>query len=169
MSNDRPFLVNVAPILRGERRRERRSGPINGLAVTNSAVPRGAEVTVDVRLESVESGILATGQVRAPWRSECGRCLRPAQGEAVAEVRELFERAAPPGAEDAYPLEGERIDLEPMAREAVILELPQAPLCRPDCLGICPTCGEDRNEGACPGHRVELDPRWAALDRLRTN
>ena len=167
----RPFVVNVASFLHapGERRHAHRSGPIEGLFVTNAAVPKGAEVTVDVVLEPVESGVLATGTVRAPWHSECGRCLRPVGGEAVAEVRELFEEGAAPDSEDAYPLQGERIDLEPMAREAVLLELPQAPLCREDCLGICPVCGEDRNEGACPGHDVAVDPRWAALDELKTN
>lgn len=167
----RPFVVNVASFLHapGERRHVRRAGPLEGLAVSTAAVPEGEEVTVDVRLEPVESGILASGTVRAPWRSECSRCLRPVEGEAVAEVRELFEEGAAPDAEDAYPLDGERIDLALLAREAVLVELPQAPLCREDCLGICPTCGEDRNDGACPGHDVVVDPRWAALDQLRTN
>jgi uncharacterized protein len=52
-------------------------------------------------------------------------------------------------------------------REAVLLDLPLAPLCRPDCAGLCPECGADLNAGDC-GHRPNAtDPRWTALDDLR--
>jgi uncharacterized protein len=52
-----------------------------------------------------------------------------------------------------------------MVRDAVVLEMPFSPLCRPDCLGLCPLCGGDRNLGECPGHE-ESDPRWAGLGAL---
>jgi uncharacterized protein len=52
-----------------------------------------------------------------------------------------------------------------MIRDAIGVELPFSPLCREDCLGLCPVCGADRNSEGCPGH-VEVDPRWAALDPL---
>ena len=61
----------------------------------------------------------------------------------------------------------DEIDLEPLARETVVLELPQAPLCREDCLGLCPDCGVDRNEGTC-SCEPPRDPRWSVLDELRT-
>jgi uncharacterized protein len=50
-----------------------------------------------------------------------------------------------------------------MVRDAVVLEMPFAPLCRTDCLGLCPACGGDRNLGECPGHE-EPDPRWSGLE-----
>src|SRR5205807_8392576 len=73
----RPFVVNVATLRRqpGASRRERREGPIPDLAVTGSSVPVGSPVVVDVLLESVHGGILATGSVAAPWSGECRRCL----------------------------------------------------------------------------------------------
>jgi uncharacterized protein len=52
-----------------------------------------------------------------------------------------------------------------MVRDAVVLEMPFSPLCRPDCLGLCEVCGGDRNLGECPGHET-TDPRWAALEVL---
>ena len=59
------------------------------------------------------------------------------------------------------------IDLEPVAREAVLLELPLAPLCREDCAGLCPECGAVLDEVRC-GHGIDAaDPRWSALDDLR--
>ena len=72
----------------------------------------------------------------------------------------------PDADEDAYPLVDDELDLEPLVRDAVLLELPLAPLCREDCAGLCPQCGANRNEGAC-GCAAPRDPRWATLDVLR--
>jgi uncharacterized protein len=60
------------------------------------------------------------------------------------------------------------VDLEPALRDAVVLALPLAPVCREDCLGLCPTCGA-RLEDVEPGHgHDEVDPRWAALRAIGT-
>ena len=64
-------------------------------------------------------------------------------------------------------LDGLEIDLEPVAREAVLLELPLAPLCREDCEGLCDQCGADRNEDPGHAHEAPGDARWSALDSLR--
>ena len=55
---------------------------------------------------------------------------------------------------------------EPLVRDAVLLDLPLAPLCSEECLGLCPQCGANWNEGSC-GCPPVTDARWAALDRLR--
>lgn len=163
----RPFVVLVTGILRGrEPRRERRVGRIDDLFVSGSAVPLGGEVTVDVVLVPLGPSIEAVGRVTAPWEGECRRCLRLVRSEARAEVRELFEEE--PVEEETYPLSLGEIDLESLAREAIMLELPQAPLCREDCRGLCPVCGADLNEVACSCGPV-IDPRWGALDQLRTD
>jgi len=172
-----PFRVNIAALRRtpGARRQEVRSGRIDGLAVTGGAVPPDGEVEVDVILEVTDGGIVATGSVSAPWTGECRRCLGPAAGRLRAEVRELYEpstrraRAEPrPEDGDTYPLVGDVLDLRPLARDAVLLELPQAPLCRSSCAGLCPQCGADRNEGPCGCAGPPADPRWAVLDALRS-
>ena len=162
----RPFVVNLGALRRtpGERRREVRSGSLPGLEVSGSAVPPDGEVTVDVVLDSVPGGAVATGSVSAPWRGACRRCLVETGGTVRAEVREVFEEDHDP--EQTYPLRGDQLDLEPLARDAVLLELPLAPLCREDCAGICPTCGTDRNVAPCRCHEAAGDPRWAALDVL---
>ncbi len=67
--------------------------------------------------------------------------------------------------EDAYPMADEVIDLEPLLRDAVLLELPLAPLCAETCLGLCPQCGTNWNESPCDC-RPAADPRWAPLDEL---
>jgi uncharacterized protein len=63
--------------------------------------------------------------------------------------------------------DGSELDLAAPIREAIILEVPQLILCRPDCRGLCPTCGTDRNEATCSCAPEGGDPRWEALKRLR--
>ena len=164
-----PFMVGLGGLQKApnKRRPERRAGPIPGLKVSGSAVPDGAEVVVDVVLELVPGGAIARGKVEAPWAGECRRCLGEATGQLSADVWEVFEEQNDP--EQTYPLHGDQLDLEPMARDAVLLELPLAPLCKVGCRGLCPTCGADQNVGDCDCEQAVGDPRWAALDVLREN
>nr|WP_042183306.1 DUF177 domain-containing protein [Kibdelosporangium sp. MJ126-NF4] len=132
------------------------------------AAPRGAVVEVDVLLESVVEGVLVSGTASAPVEGECARCLDPLSSEVEVELTELF--AYPNSAteettdEDEIPrLVDDRIDLEPVVRDAVVLTLPLVPLCRPDCAGLCPGCGVKWADlGPDHGHE-KIDPRWAAL------
>ncbi len=160
----RPFVVNVSDLRRsGSERRERRQGRV-AAAVSGSAVVEGEPVSVDLVLQAAGPAIEAVGTVRASWTGECRRCLGTVVGELVAEVdHELFVEDPD---ELSYLLDRDEIDLEPLARDAVLLELPLAPLCREDCQGLCAQCGADLNEGGC-GCEPPLDPRWAALDQLR--
>ncbi len=165
----RPFQVQVAALRKqnGATRDEHRVAVIPELGAVSVVVPEGEPVVLDLTLASYPGGILATGTVAAPWRGECRRCGGPVEGTVVADVK---ERYAPVGGadrdEEAYPLSGDELDLEPLARDAVLLELPLAPLCADDCRGLCPTCGANRNTEPCDC-AVPGDPRWAALDALR--
>ena len=172
-----PFLVNIAALRpTGGRHHVVRTGRLDGLAITSSAVPPDAEVRVDADVEVVNGGVVVTGTVSSTWVGECRRCLRSVCGPLTANVREVYERA--PRVRDdeldddeaeTYPLAGDTVDLVPLARDALLLELPLAPLCREDCEGLCPTCGADRSEQPCacidqPGH-----PVWAVLDGLKAS
>ena len=161
----RPFLVHAARLRRsvGTRQHEVRRGVIEDLACSGSAVAAQAEVEADVVLESVMGGLSVTGTIRAPWAGTCRRCLEPAGGVLELAVREHFTEGG--DGEETYPLHDGEVDLEPMVRDAVLLELPQAPLCRTDCRGLCPTCGTNRNLEPCRCERPR-DERWAGLDAL---
>lgn len=167
----KPFVVNVGALRRGgeHAKHTSRSGPLTGLAVTGARVPDHADIGIDALIE-IASGhsILVTGTVTAPWEGECRRCLTSATGTLTTGVRELYEDEPEPAAEDeSYKLKGDELDLEPLVRDAVLLELPQAPLCAEACAGLCPECGVDRNKGECSCETETTDPRWAALDVLR--
>ena len=164
----RPFHVNVAPIrgVPGSRQSVEVFGPLDHLQTIGASVPSDAKVSFTGVLEAIEgSSIVATGAVRAPWVGECRRCLNEARGSVEVKVREVFEAQSTEG--ETYSLEGDKVDLEPMTREAVMLDLPLAPLCRSDCAGLCPECGADRNEVSCQCTTDLGDPRWAALDVLK--
>jgi uncharacterized protein len=173
----KPFLVNIAAFrpTPGGRHHVLRTGRLDGLVITSSSVPASADVVVDVDVEVVDGGVVVTGTVSSTWVGECRRCLRPVTGELVALVREVFERAPRlregdlDAADEAetYPLIGDTLDLAPLARDALLLELPLAPLCRDDCAGLCPTCGADLTEAPCDCSAEVTNPRWAALDALR--
>jgi len=147
----------------GASRRVRVRGGLDGLATELARVegPVGGELL----LESVVEGVLASGELTGAFRLRCARCLVDLDRPFAIEVQELYE-AEPDAEGNAYRLSPDgSIEPEPMLRDVVGVELPFAPLCRPDCLGLCSVCGEDRNLGACPGHE-ETDPRWAALGSL---
>ncbi|HEY1466723.1 MAG TPA: DUF177 domain-containing protein [Acidimicrobiales bacterium] len=168
-SDKRPFIIPAAKLGRvaGTVRRELRQAPIEDLATMGSAVPQGAEVSVAVTLSSYPGGVMASGTVEAPWTGECRRCGSPVAGEVRTEVRERYVAEGGTDVDDeAYPLANDELDLEPLARDAVLLELPLAPLCAPDCQGLCPQCGINRNEEECTCEQP-VDPRWSALDALR--
>jgi uncharacterized protein len=165
----KPFVVNVADLVNrpGARRREVVEARLAGGPITlvDSTIRTDVAVVVDSVLEWVSDGLLATGAVDGAWRGPCRRCLGPVEGELHVGFQELFEPVARDG--ESYPLGHHTVDLEPLAREALALDLPLAPLCSPDCRGLCPSCGADLNAGPCGCAPAGGDPRWAALDALR--
>lgn len=167
-----PWLVPITTLKRSPRTRraETRSGRVGELAVAGSVVPADAEVTAEANLDAVVGGIEVTADVVAPWRGECRRCLKPVEGSLTVHVRELYAPRHPgEDDEETYPLQGEMLDLKPLVRDALLLELPLAPLCSEDCRGLCPTCGADLNDAPCSCERPLADPRWAALEALKAD
>lgn len=122
------------------------------------------DVVIDLRSTSSTDGILIGGDVAVPWRAPCRRCLADVVGVSHANVEELFQYDVTE--DDANQIEGDQIDLAPIVREYVLLELPEGPLCRDACAGICPVCGIDRNKGSCDCDTTVRDARWAALEGL---
>ncbi|MDT5347358.1 MAG: hypothetical protein QOH91_645 [Mycobacterium sp.] len=131
------------------------------------AIEPGAPLELDLRVESVSEGVLVTGTVSAPAVGECARCLTKLDGHVQVALTELF--AYPQSATEATTEEDEvghvvddTIDLEQSIIDAVGLELPFSPVCRPDCPGLCPECGVAL--ASEPGHHHDrIDPRWAKL------
>jgi uncharacterized metal-binding protein YceD (DUF177 family) len=131
-------------------------------------VPEGAPVHLDLRLESVMEGVLVSGEITAPLVGSCARCLDPIEDTLRLDVQELFAYSGSTTDEtsdedEVRLVEGERIDLEPMVRDAVVLSLPLAPVCDEDCAGLCAECGQRWDDLPDDHSHEQLDPRWAGL------
>lgn len=122
-------------------------------------------------LESVVDGILVRGTLSAPLVLSCARCLAEVHQDATAEVVELYSAPGNVAPDDeldpGYEIVEEHIDLDTLLRDALVPAVPYQPLCRPDCAGLCPVCGCDRNTATCDCVETTTDPRWAALEGLR--
>jgi len=130
-------------------------------------VPEGAELELDLRLESVMEGVLVSGTVTAPVSGECGRCLDPVSDTLRVRLQELFVYEPGEGEEEEVAvMHGDLLDLEPPLRDAVVLALPLTPLCDEDCAGLCPDCGERLDDLPEDHAHAPVDPRWAALATL---
>ncbi len=162
------FRLNARELLRqpGLDKRIVDTLPSSELGVDDERIV--GDVTVDLTAVSSIDGISVHGTISLPWRSACRRCLTDVSGTTVISVDEVYQDPSDAVLDDdAFEIEGDQIDLAPAIREYLLLELPDDPLCRDDCAGICPVCGTDRNQGSCDCDTTVRDERWAALDDLR--
>lgn len=139
------------------------------------AVPEGLEMPLvegverlrlDGVLESLVDGVLVRGTLSARIDVACARCLTPIELDTSADVAELYMEPDT-DVEPGYEVRDGLIDLDPLVRDALLPMLPVAPRCRPDCQGLCPTCGVNRNVEDCDCTEPVPDSRWGALEALR--
>src|SRR5918997_3941599 len=177
-----PHLNPRSPLVLDTRELPRRPGALRvvrrsvpapaNLGLELIGVPEGATLDLDLRMESVTEGVLVSGTVTGPVEGECARCLRPIGDTVEVTIQELYayEHSTTDETTDEDEvgrLRGDLIDLEPALRDAVVLALPGNPLCREDCPGLCTECGVHWDE-LPEGHTHEqIDPRWAALGKLK--
>jgi len=179
-----PFILNTHDLPRraGEMKEYQLDIPAHvRIGVPLIAVPEGDPVELDVRLESVTEGVLASADIYAIAHGECIRCLDPVEVVIDRKIQELY-RYEPTNekgrkkrrddedvdleGEEELQMEGDLMDLEIPVIDAIILTLPVNPLCSEECLGLCPDCGE-KWENLPEGHAHEvIDARWSGLDGL---
>jgi len=137
-------------------------------------------VSGTVRLSRTNRGLFVDARLRAALAGECARCLRPVVTPVDLRIKEevipsidIVSGQPVPLEEDGDPettrlTDHHELELRPLVAEAISLQEPIAPLCEPDCPGLCPECGE-RLE---PGHVHEdgpIDPRLEALRAFRVD
>ncbi len=123
-----------------------------------------------------DDNVFARGDLKAILTLPCAKCLGPAQVKVSAPIKMTFVAEGEEPAESEDPLEdvdvathdGETVDLGAIVREQLILAVPMSPHCRDNCAGLCPTCGQNKNERDC-GHKPPAleDPRFQALKNLK--
>ncbi len=143
-------------------------------------VPKGFEiplatlgdvVTISGQLDALVDGVLLRGAVRVDATTRCALCLTELTTDEIrADVAELFTEPStaeePEDVEEGYEVVDGTIDVDALIRDALAAAADPSPRCRPDCAGLCPTCGIDRNTGSCACSEEIIDDRWAVLETL---
>jgi uncharacterized protein len=135
----------------------------------------------DIRLVGqawrAERGVTLEARLTATISMDCGRCVEPFE----SALSEDFKLTIVPGTEelgggeievaeedmDLYYAESGKADFQDIASEQLYLNLPMCAVCQPDCQGLCPTCGVNRNRIECGCQSQDLDPRLAPLLDLK--
>jgi uncharacterized metal-binding protein YceD (DUF177 family) len=117
----------------------------------------------DLEVQEMEDGLLVRGNLVLPVDCECARCLK-----AFEYKLELADWACliPLSGEEAAPRDGDTVDLTPFLREDILLELPQHPLCKPDCGGLSKPTVSDQSKLSDPSD-VKTSSAWAELEKLK--
>ncbi len=174
------MIVNVAPLMKQpvgtQAEYEIAEAPIDPHGDNAGLLEAGAvAIDADITATHTNPGAYLEGAADAQVDLSCSRCLKPIQAPVHAEFAEQYYATigVMSGAElAAAPLDAKtigsdfRIDLTPLLREELILATPFAPLCRPDCKGLCAVCGEDLNVRPHV-HEAPVDERLAKLEKLR--
>jgi uncharacterized protein len=138
----------------------RQTGPLKASGKVELITPSLGEIRV-------------SGHLSVPMEADCDRCLEPAPCSIdsdfelmyapLAEVAAGEEVEIDPNEAEIGFYEGDGIELTDVLREYILLALPMQRVCSPDCKGICPVCGQSRNQKDCVCHTAAVDDRWESL------
>jgi uncharacterized protein len=172
--------INVAPLLKQpigtQAEYEVAESPIDPRGENAGLTEAGAtSIDAEVVATHTNPGAYLEGDLTATIAEQCSRCLRPIETPVETQFAEQYystidvvsgdSKDAPP--QDAKRIGSDfKIDLTPLLREELILAAPLAPLCRPDCKGLCLVCGRDLNDEP-HDHDDPVDERWSKLSKLR--
>ncbi len=166
-----PFRVNLHELPRraGEMRQyELHFSAPEPIGIPLLEIRRAEEILIRFRAESVDDGVLITGEVESFAHGECSRCLDPIEEEVEQNFQELFLYASRTSEnseddDELFVLDGDFADIEVAIRDAVILAMPVNPVCSMDCEGLCTTCGEKWRDLPDDHAHDVIDARWTGL------
>ena len=150
--------------------------PLEAFDLANTELISERPIVVDLRVVKTRGTFIVTGTVDVWARLECSRCLKTFEEKLSWTFEVVFQRAqrgeALEGQDffdedlEIIPYDATSIDITARVREALLLAIPTKPLCREDCLGLCPVCGENLNVEQCSCQVTVRDPRWTSLSKL---
>jgi len=141
--------------------------PLEGFVDVGSVRLDGTETLTDVRFSGEchkeADLVIVTGTITGLVQAKCAKCLIPTEYSLNVSFDEKFSEVPVDEESDIHFFHSGMIDLSPYLIEAIVLELPYVYVCKEDCLGLCPTCGTNRNEKQCECKNERIDPRLADL------
>lgn len=183
MTRWRSLRVNVAPLLRQHDNRAqfaytpsedqqivvKETVTASELTITTAGIADGTPITVDGNVRRTAGGVEFHGRLTSTWVAECRRCVETVTGDIDQVLRATFVADAEVSSDDeadAYPIEGDWIDVGDMVFEELMLSLPLTPLCSDECMGADPDRFPAIVIEAQGGERHDPDPRWAPLSEI---
>ena len=170
------MIVELTDIAGASRRFDFELSP-DELDLEDSDLSLKSGVHVTGEVEKTAAELMVRGSITGDGEIECSRCLDPVEQKLKIDFQVSFvtpehfsadkENEVGEADLDTDILEGDRIDIKDIVREQILLNIPEQVFCRPDCKGLCPKCGANRNLIDCNCDLNETDPRWAALKNLR--
>lgn len=164
------FDLRILRLEVGEEHRARINVRVDPFTVGHEAyTPTAEELPAELRITRLRSGLLFSLRFEVTLRGPCHRCLEDAELTLAIEAEEYQDNHPEPGAEEDMICEylaDDVLDTDRWATDATVLAMPPKVLCREDCLGLCPECGANLNDGPHE-HEAPLDPRWEELRRLQ--
>jgi uncharacterized protein len=118
-----------------------------------------------ISLTRTPQGVYVQGRFKGNHPGECDRCLTEVSQTLTADIKQLYDFPFDPTSEFSIAETG-FLDLAPLVRELMLISAPIRTLCRPDCKGLCPNCGQNWNEGPCDCDKEEINPNFAVLKDL---
>jgi uncharacterized protein len=145
----------------------------DALDFEDSGLSLNTELHASGEVEKTAAEVVVRGSITGDGEIECSRCLQPVEQKLKIDFQANFvrpehfsvdqEKEVPVSDLDTDVLEGDRLDIKDIVREQILLNVPEQVFCKPDCKGLCPKCGANRNLIDCKCDLNEIDPRWAAL------
>jgi len=153
------------------------SVPAEGFDLETPGVALKGDVHVKCEIVRSIAETDVRGTIDTEAEMDCTRCLQPVSQKLSIPFDVSFVAPEVFSSESEVELketdlgvdifEGEQIDLKELAREQILLNLPEQVVCREDCKGLCERCGVNRNTDECRCGDDDIDPRWAALKGLK--
>ena len=164
----KPLRLNVGFIISNE------AGYSHTIPIEEEKIKVSEDLTLygftgDVHISRTPQGLLLTADFETRLEIECVRCLNAFEHTVHWDMTEMFSFHPKVDSEELQLPEDAQIDLAPLVRDYALTEVPINPVCKPDCKGLCPTCGQDLNKKDC-GHRPdENNSPFASLKDLLKN
>jgi uncharacterized protein len=160
-----PLLINLRHLERGDLDLQ---GELTAedleLAEFDELMHAARPLEYDLTVQKLEESILVQGSLRLELDCECARCLKPFRQELKLEN---WACHLPMEGDEAVPINNDCVDLTPFLREDILLELPQRPLCKPDCAGLPVSKAGKMKKNAQSGQTEAEKSAWAELNKLK--
>ncbi len=128
-------------------------------------------IKVELVVENTGRMLAGKGNVRTLLQLPCSRCLRdftyPLDAEFELVMAQAINRPQFSADDGTIFIEADEGDISSAVEEAIFMAIPICPLCREECCGLCPVCGQDKNIASCSCQNETLDPRWEKLKNLQ--